>query len=381
MAEKIPIIGLPIIGLMAGTSVDGIDAAMLITDGITAKKTPHAITIPYADETRAAIFAQFNNMKKDKTAIDKHDHLAQLIARDHAAACIKVISISGKTPHLIGFHGQTVFHDPDNGVSLQLGDPHSLARRIGVPVVHSFRQKDMANGGQGAPLAPIYHQVLINKMRLDGAVAVVNIGGISNATLWPNLSNDNDNLSGFDTGPGNALMDDAMHAHDGSGVDIDGRMAAAGTPHHQLIDTILTQDYFKRIGAKSLDRMGLYGLISDAEYQGQRLDNLPIKDRLATLTMLTARSIIDGIRLNNNAVRHIIICGGGSLNPTLMRMIVSVAPHITITTMEDHGLDSRFIEAELMAFLAARSHYGLPITFPNTTGVSSPQSGGIMAYP
>ena len=127
--------------------------------------------------------------------------------------------------------------------------------------------------------------------------------------------------------------------------------------------------------------MGLYGLISDAEYQGQRLDNLPIKDRLATLTMLTARSIIDGIRLNNNAVRHIIICGGGSLNPTLMRMIVSVAPHITITTMEDHGLDSRFIEAELMAFLAARSHYGLPITFPNTTGVSSPQSGGIMAYP
>lgn len=364
---------IPIIGLMAGTSVDGIDAALVMTDGQAITRTPFAVTLPYADETRGAIFALLDapqdHFHQSQDSIDPA--LELMIARDHANACNAIIAESGITPQLVGFHGQTIFHDPDHGISIQLGNADELARELGCPVVHSFRQADLKAGGQGAPLAPIYHQAILAELALPLPSAMVNIGGISNISLAQDGQ-----LIGFDSGPGNALMDDAMRKYDGSSCDVDGYLAASGTPDQAKVDAVLAHEYFQHTGPKSLDRMGLYQLIN-----GHGFEQLAPADQLASLTLLTARSIIDGLRRNVSMVHHLVVCGGGGLNPTLMAMIKDAAANISVLRMEDLGGDSRFIEAELMAYLAARSHQGLPITFPGTTGVATPQTGGLIARP
>ena len=364
---------IPIIGLMAGTSIDGIDAALVMTDGHAITRTPFAATMPYADETRAAIFALMDTphdqIHQDRHALDLN--LGAMIARDHANACNAIIAESGITPSLVGFHGQTILHDPDHGISIQLGNADELAQRLGCQVVHSFRQDDLKAGGQGAPLAPIYHQAIMAELDLPLPSAMVNIGGISNISLVQGGK-----LIGFDSGPGNALMDDAMRKYDGSACDVNGELAASGAPDLNKVAAVLSHEYFHLTGPKSLDRMGLYQLI-----HGCGFDQLPPADHLASLTLLTARSIIDGLKRNADTVHHLVVCGGGGLNPTLMAMINDAAGDITVSRMEDLGGDSRFIEAELMAYLAARSLNGLPLTFPNTTGVPAPQTGGMIAYP
>lgn len=355
----------PIIGLMAGTSVDGIDAALIWTDGVRVERTPHALTTPYDKATREAIFAAFDDPQGDL------DQLDQRIARDHARACEMLITEAGITPDLVGFHGQTVFHDPGRGVSLQRGDARYLSMRLGVPVVHQFRQNDLEHGGQGAPLAPVYHQALITEMGLPLPAALVNIGGISNLSIW-----DGARLTGCDTGPGNALMDDAMRAHDGSPLDHNGRMAAAGTADDDIITAIMTHPFFRQPGPKSLDRMALYDFLANSG-----ISRLPIADRLASLTRLTARSMVEGAKRNAPDLKALVVCGGGGFNPTLMTMIRAEDPTLAVHRMEDHGLNSGFIEAELMAFLAARSQRGLPLTFPATTGVAEPVTGGVIVTP
>ncbi|MCE2516463.1 MAG: anhydro-N-acetylmuramic acid kinase [Alphaproteobacteria bacterium] len=356
---------IPIIGLMAGTSVDGIDAALIFSDGKRVERTPHALTTPYDKKTRAAIFNAFEDPKGN------HDALDVMIAQDHARACEMLIAEAGLSPKLIGFHGQTIFHDPDHGVSMQQGNAHYLAMRLGVAVAHQFRQNDLKHGGQGAPLAPIYHQALMTAMNLPLPAALVNIGGISNLSLW-----DGARLTGFDTGPGNALMDDAMRGHDGSSLDHNGAMAARGTADDDVITAIMSHPYFQKTGPKSIDRMALYDFLDDSGIEG-----LPIEDRLASLTRLTARSIIDGARRNAPDLKALVVCGGGGFNPSLMAMIRAEAPTLTVHRMEDHGMDSGFIEAELMGFLAARCKAGLPLTFPETTGVAEPVTGGSIITP
>lgn len=362
----------PIIGLMAGTSADGIDASLVFTDGLNIKTTPHALTMAYTGQTRRAIFKAYQTPKDFQDNAPARADLDLMIAKDHAIAVEHLIKQSGITPELIAFHGQTILHTPSEGISVQAGDAQYLASRLNLPIVHDFRQNDLAHGGEGAPLAPIYHQALMQKLALPLPAAMVNIGGISNASLW-----DGKTLIGFDSGPGNALMDDAMGQHNQENFDKDGHTASKGVADEALVDRIMTHAYFARPAPKSLDRMGLYAITrSFAE-----LESLTIENKLATLALLTARSLVRGILNHEAGITTIVISGGGAFNPVLMTMIRNEARGITILSMEDRSMDSRFIEAELMAFLAARTRQGLPITFPMTTGVKTPQSGGVITYP
>ena len=364
MAEQ-----LAIIGLMAGTSVDGIDATLIWSDGETTTRSPFAETVPYHPQTRAAIFTAM------KTPNQIDPNLANWVARDHAHAVERVMVKSGVMPDLIGFHGQTVFHDPDNGISLQIGDAQYMADRIAAPVVHQFRQNDLAAGGQGAPLAPIYHRMIMDELNINQPAGMVNIGGISNISLWNGKT-----LTGFDSGPGNALIDDAMMRLMKTPMDENGQLAKTGQVDHGFIKASLQHEFFHQKGVKSLDRAALYDWIDLAP-----LNPLEAKDQLASLTALTAASIIQGVKTNCDNFQSIIITGGGCHNPVLMGMIKDYAqthcPEAKVTRLDDHGFDSRFTEAELMAVLAARHYYDLPITFPDTTGVGEPLSGGMIAMP
>ncbi len=364
MAEQ-----LAIIGLMAGTSVDGIDAALIWSDGETLKRSTFAETVAYHPQTREAIFAAM------QTPNDINPELANWVARDHAHAVERVMVASGTMPDLIGFHGQTVFHDPEHGVSLQIGDAQYLADRIAAPVIHQFRQNDLAHGGQGAPLAPIYHQMMMDELNLTLPAAMVNIGGISNISLW-----DGRNLKGFDSGPGNALIDDAMMRLLQKPMDENGECAKTGRVDQGFIETALNHPFFQQQGIKSLDRAALYNWIDITPLMA-----LTANDQLASLTALTAASIIHGIRTNSDAINTIIITGGGCQNPVLMAMIKDYAqqvfPDVHVAKLDQYGFDSRFTEAELMAVLAARHLHDLPLTFPETTGVAEALSGGVMARP
>ena len=359
-----------ILGLMAGTSVDGIDAAIITSDGQHVVRTGFGLTTSYEHATRDAIFRAFDD------PFDVDDDLAERIARDHARAAEMLIAESGVMPDLIGFHGQTIYHAPQDGVSLQIGDAHYLAGRLGIPVVHQFRQHDLHHGGQGAPLAPIYHQALMDELHLHQPAAMVNIGGISNASI-----RDGDKLIGLDLGPGNALMDDLAQTYLNSPYDEGGQLAAQGQADEACVKRCLAHPFFQIKGPKSLDRKGLYELIPITE-----ISALSPQDQMATLARITASSIVSGILLNAPKVKEILICGGGSFNPVLMAMIQDEAKGIRVSRMEDHRLndmelDSRFIEAELIAYLAARSCLDLPITFPQTTGVDQPRSGGVFTRP
>ena len=361
MREKISILG-----LMAGTSVDGIDAAIILSDGESVERTGLGLTTSYEKETREAIFRAFDD------PFNPDDDLAERIARDHARATEMLIAEVGIMPDLIGFHGQTIGHFPERGISLQIGDADYLAGRLGIHVIHQFRQNDLAHGGEGAPLAPIYHQALIQHLALEQPCALVNIGGISNASIV-----DGERLIGLDLGPGNALMDDLAQAYLGTSFDKDGAMAKRGAADHQLVQEMLNNSFFQQKGPRSLDRKGLYDLLIE-----ESMKALSPEDQMATLTALTAKSIIHGLMLNAPPLKEVVICGGGSFNPSLMEMITANAETVKVSRMEDHtineiSLDSRFIEAELMAYLAARSLYDLPITFPETTGVDQPRSGGV----
>jgi anhydro-N-acetylmuramic acid kinase len=359
-----------ILGLITGTSADGIDAALIRSDGNTVTRTGHALTTPYGKVTREAVFNAFKN------PFDDNDDLNEKIARDHARAAEMLIAESGLEPDLIGFHGQTIHHDPEKKVSLQIGDAGYLAGRLGKTVIHQFRQNDIAGGGQGAPLAPVYHQALMQAMDLPLPAAMVNIGGISNATII-----DGTRLTGFDLGPGNALMDDLARSHWDKPFDDEGAFAAQGQTDDGFVKKTLAHDFFHVKGPKSLDRMGLYDLIPADE-----LSHLAPEDRMATLLSMTAESIICGLKLNVPEIKTVICCGGGCLNPVLMKALDQKADGITITRMEDHTLeggrlDSRYIEAEMIGYLAARSYHDLPITFPDTTGVDAPLKGGIAVSP
>ena len=364
MAEK-----LAIIGLMAGTSVDGIDAALVYTDGQHFSRPVYAETIAYHPRSRDAIFKAFQNPHQPDP------DLPEWVARDHAHAVERVMVASGITPDVIGFHGQTIFHDPANGVSLQIGDAQYLADRLAVPVVHQFRQADLAAGGGGAPLAPVYHRIMMEDLNIKPPAAMVNIGGISNITLW-----DGETLSGFDSGPGNALIDDAMMRLMGKVMDENGDLAQSGQVHHDFVSTALTHPFFHQKGIKSLDRVALYDWLDLSP-----LAELNPADQIASLTALTAASICAGLKINGDDLGQIIITGGGCLNPVLMAMIKDQAHqdfnNPTVTSLDEHGIDSRFTEAELMAVLAARHIHNLPISFPETTGVAEPMTGGIMAKP
>ena len=366
---------LSIIGLMSGTSADGIDAAVLITDGVRVIRKASCGHFDYRQDTREAIRACRADPAMFLADATARNNLDIAIAVDHATAVQALSAEFGDRVDLIGFHGQTVYHNaradtahPLGRETIQLGNAHDLATATSINVVHNLRQADMDAGGEGAPLAPIYHAAVFESMQIDLPAVLVNIGGVANLTYvsadYPN------DLIGFDTGPGNALIDDFMMSRLHAAFDLDGALAQTGTVNHALISDWMHHPYFAQKWPKSIDRQGFSSLLSDAEFTG-----LSVGDAAATLTYFTAHTIAHAIGKLPVMPQSVFVAGGGRRNLSMMRDLSSCLSMPVMTEKTD-AFDADMLEAELMAFLAARFHNGLPTSFPSTTGCRNPVSGG-----
>jgi anhydro-N-acetylmuramic acid kinase len=358
------------IGLMSGTSMDGIDVALIETDGENAVSRGPSHTIAYDPAFRAGLSRA---IAEARTLVDRSARpgsLAQVereLTERHAAAVEQFLRAQGLSANdidVIGFHGHTVLHAPERRLTVQLGDGPLLARRTGIDVVHDLRAADCAAGGQGAPLAAAYHRALAARLP-ERPLAVVNVGGVANVT-WIGGEGA---LIAFDTGPGNALIDDWMTRHTGHALDEGGKAAAAGTVDEDALQVLLTHDFFGALPPKSLDRNA---------FSLDPVAALSLEDGAATLTAFTAATIAKAREHLPEEPRLWVISGGGRRNRTLMGMI---AERVTgaVAPAEAAGFDGDAVEAEAWAYLAVRSLVGLPITYPGTTGVPAPLAGGVLA--
>jgi anhydro-N-acetylmuramic acid kinase len=356
------------LGLMSGTSMDGIDVALLATDGNRELQHGPAAAFPYPSEVRLRLRTALGEAKALARREDRPGAMREL-ERDltllNAEAVKRFLAANGVdrgTVDLIGYHGQTVLHDPARAMTVQLGDGGLLAEQTGLDVVFDMRAADVAAGGQGAPLVPIYHRALAVQLAMLPA-AFVNIGGVANVT-WIG-----DRIIAFDTGPGNALIDDWMLKHTGDAQDVDGACAKRGSVHDEVVTTLLTNNYFGALPPKSLDRN---------DFSAAPVAGLPLEDGAATLTAFTAASIAKAREHMPIEPRVWVVCGGGRKNRTLMSMLASNVANAVVPA-EALGFNGDFIEAEAWAYLAVRSLLGLPLTYPDTTGVPQPLTGGVLA--
>ncbi len=374
---------------MSGTSLDGVDAALIRSDGHRITDFGKALTLPYSEDLRRRL----------RMAVFGHSDIS-LTMRDmtlaHAEAVQQLLTLSNLAASevdLLGFHGQSIDHRPEKGITLQIGDPALLAEKTGIDVVADFRRRDVAAGGQGAPLVPLFHAALVEA--LPKPVAVLNIGGIANVT-WVGshqssvvshqlgnlpteqskarsvgsgaaLAPANNNILAFDTGPGNVLLNEWMGKHTGTHCDTDGLCAETGQVDMEVVQMYLQDPFFRKPAPKSIDRN--YFHISLVRH-------LSIADGAATLTALTAESIQRGAALFPSPARQWIVAGGGRHNPSLMNALRQRIP--SLITAEEAGWDGDALEAQAFAFLAIRSYLGLPLSLPTTTGVSRPVTGGAL---
>lgn len=352
-----------VIGLMSGTSLDGIDAALLTTDGENHITREGFISVPYDQGLRTRIRSLFNlpaNRRGDAAEIEKE------LTEAHAQVIGKLLAMHKSSPvDLIGFHGQTVAHDPARGYTCQLGDGALLARLTGIPVVNDFRSADVAAGGQGAPLAPVYHRALAG--HVDRPCAFLNIGGVANVTFIDAEGA----LLAFDTGAGNALIDDWMLARSGQKFDKNGEAAAAGRVDQNILSTLMAHPFFTAPPPKSLDRN---------DFVSQIWQGLSLEDGAATLTAFTVQGIVRAAQALPGQPRRWIVSGGGRLNAEIMHGLRS-GLGVPVSVIEDIGFDGDAIEAEAFAYMAVRHMRGLPISFPGTTGVKQAMTGGVLHQP
>jgi anhydro-N-acetylmuramic acid kinase len=343
------------IGMMSGTSLDGVDAALLETDGVVVRRTGVAVTMPYGPDFRSRL-RQVLGGKGDVPGVARDLTLAHV---DAVEALLKRAGSHAGAIRAIGFHGQTIVHRPDEGITWQIGDPALLALRAGIDVVADFRRADLAAGGQGAPLVPLYHAALAEG--LERPLAVLNIGGVANVT-W--LGADGSILA-FDTGPGGAMIDDWVLRLTGARFDADGALALKGHADEARIEAVLAHPYFDRKPPKSLDRDAF----------GDPATGLGVADGAATLTRLTARAAGAALRHLPAKPHRWLVTGGGRKNHFLMKNLIGFLS-VQVEVVETVGWDGDVMEAEAFAFLAARSIAGLPLTLPSTTGCWRPTTGG-----
>ena len=366
-----------ILGFMTGTSLDAVDMAVLETDGETIAAFGPAGERKLSDPTRDIVLDATRAARgwargAPRPAVFAAAALA--VAEEHLAAGDSFLDEHGldwSDFDLIGMHGQTVLHERPQrarpGRTVQLGDGAWLAERIDVPVAFDFRTADVAAGGEGAPLAPIYHLARARASGQAAPTAVLNIGGVANITLIPR----SEELFAFDTGPGNGMIDLMIQARGSARYDHEGRMAAAGRVDEAVLAQLLAHGYFAARPPKSLDRH---------DFSLDLLDPLTIEDAAATLTAFTAASVALSFEHAPEPPQSLIVTGGGRHNPVLMRMLRERAP-VRVLSAEDAGWRGDSIEAEAFAYLAARTARGLPISFPGTTGVAAPMTGGRIVEP
>ncbi|MEX0851934.1 MAG: anhydro-N-acetylmuramic acid kinase [Bauldia sp.] len=359
-----------VLGLMSGTSMDGVDAAVLFTDGEAIAGFGPCHFRPYSEAERANLRAALAAARRlaDRAARPGALAAAERIVTDAHGEAVERLRADNPdlAIDLIGFHGQTVLHAPERRLTVQIGDGRALARRLGVAVVFDLRAADVSVGGEGAPLVPVYHRALVGRAGLAGSTAVVNIGGVANLTR---VDADGSLVAG-DTGPGNALLDDLMRQRVGEPIDRDGAHAGRGTVDQAALARLLAHPWFDRPMPKSLDR--------DA-FSADPVTTLSTDDAATTLTAFTAAAVARGIAAAGGADR-IVLTGGGASNPT-MRAMIAAAAGTGVTLAGDIGWSADFLEAQAFAYLAARSRRGLPITFPGTTGVARPMTGGVLVRP
>jgi len=345
-----------VIGLMSGTSLDGVDAAVLETDGQTVQAFGPSLTLAYPPALRARLRQAIASGGADATCVEA----------DLTQWHIDAVQRLGVAADLIGFHGQTVLHAPERRITRQIGDAQRLATETGLPVACDFRLADVAAGGQGAPLAPLFHAALA--AALEKPLLVVNIGGVANLT-W--IGEGAEKILACDTGPGNALLDDFMFARTGTPIDQDGAMAQRGAPNRRILDAWLAHPFFGLPAPKSLDRQHFVDALA-------ALADISTEDGAATLAAFTAEAIA---RAQLPAPpRRVLVTGGGRKNPAIMAAL-RMAMGVPVAPVEQAGWDGDALEAQCFAFLAVRVLRGLPLSLQGTTGVPRPMPGGRIVAP
>ncbi len=348
------------IGLMSGTSLDGVDAAVVHTDGENTISLGPNATSAYDQTVRG-------RSARDLTSPE----LIRALTNHHVAAVRSIMSVAGLSRQdvdVIGFPGQTVAHDPGAGWTWQVGDAAQLADATGIPVVADFRSRDVAHGGEGAPLVPLFHQALTAAM--ERPLAVLNLGGVGNVT-W--LGRDGD-LCAFDTGPACAPIDDHARRVLGTDVDHGGRLAAEGEVPPGALDALMDDPFFVRAPPKSLDR----------DHFRLRCDEISRAhapaDAAAALTAFSAAAAAAAVAWMPEPPARWLVAGGGRRNPTLMRELRHRIT-VPVVPVDTAGLDGDALEAQAFGWLAVRSMRGLALSTPATTGVSRPLSGGVLVHP
>jgi len=358
------------LGFMSGTSMDGIDAAIIETDGEVIKRFGSTCASTFKPEHRNLLMR----------AIEAARHLSdrnarpgvlteaeEFITQAHSAVAHDLMKREGLTADdidIIGFHGQTVFHKPEDGLTIQIGDGAKLAALTGIDVVCDFRAADMVAGGQGAPLAPVFHQALLHYAGFKQGGVCVNIGGISNIS-W--ISQDADMIA-FDTGPGNVLLDAWCQRHLNQPFDRDGVLSSSGEVNEDVLKTLLDNPYFSTPPPKSLDK---------TSFDLTLLARLSVEDGAATLAAFTAQSIALSQAHLPQTPQQWIICGGGRLNAAIMRQLQQRI-ETSVISAETAGFNGDDVEAQAFGYLAVRTLRELPLTFPGTTGVATPTCGGVV---
>jgi len=359
------------IGLMSGTSMDGVDVALVETDGASTLSFGPTGFFPYTDADRLLLrgaLAEAATLEDrdarpgvlavaERMVTDRHAEAVEGFMRDNA--------LEAGTIDLVGFHGQTVLHRPRQKLTIQIGDGAALAARLGIDTAYDFRAADIAAGGEGAPIVPIFHRALVGASGMKGDAALLNIGGVANVTY---ISDDAEPIA-CDTGPGNALIDDLMLARTGAPIDRHGHMAARGRVDEAALLRLLAHPFFDQPPPKSLDRNA---------FKLDAVARLATEDAAATLTAFTAASVLRLFPHLPATPQLLVVCGGGARNPILVRELVLRLP-CKVTTADAVGWSADSMEAQAFAYLAARAAEGLPITYPGSTGVSAPLPGGVVA--
>jgi len=357
------------LGAMSGTSLDGVDAAVVVTDGETIEAFGATAYRPYSEEERDILRAALGTWPDDPRAAVA----AEVVETAHAEVLAGMIARDPQV-EVVGFHGQTLAHDPRGRGTHQAGDGGVLAAALDRTVVWDFRSADIRLGGEGAPLAPVFHWACARAMDAHAPVAFLNLGGVGNLTFIDQRNTspqDAGALLAFDTGPANAPIDDLIRTRRGQPRDEGGALAAQGTPDEGIVAQFLDHPYFARRPPKSLDRDGFPDLL-------QATARLSDADAAATLAAAAAAAVARGLDLCPAPPGRLLVTGGGRRNPTLMAMIADLAG-VPVGPVEEAGLDGDMLEAQAFAFLAVRVMHGLPTSFPGTTGVPAPVAGGTIS--
>ena len=364
------------LGLMSGTSMDGIDASIIKSNGEDKYETVFDQYFKYEEEIYRELVNIRNKINSSRDLEINSTIISELerkITLFHATICKKIISNYPFDIDLIGFHGQTIFHNANEKISKQLGDAYLLSSLLKKKVIYNFRENDMLNGGQGAPLAPIFHQILVNQNKIKLPTCILNIGGIANITIIS--SKDFNDLKSYDIGPGNCLLDEWTRKNSKKRYDKNGELAKVGKTDQVILNQAIDNfDNIKNNNNLSFD-------VKDFDLNFVR--GLSMEDGLSTLTDFTAsiiyQSIINSINLDKDIELKILICGGGRKNLSLLNSIKKKLPScMNLSLIDDYKINGDFIESQAFAYLAIRSYLEKTISFPKTTNVKKPCSGGFL---